>query len=77
MDQPMTLPAFPDVPVGEVGVTLPLKPDPQIPDMMEPTIQAFPNAVSAECAPAPAPGPEAATLVEKVFNEDALFKPTA
>ncbi|XP_070765438.1 fetuin B [Enoplosus armatus] len=75
MDQPTTLPSFPDVPAGgpEVGVTLPLKPDPQIPGQTEPTIQAFPTSVSAQCAP-PA---VAATLVEKLFTEDPLFKPAA
>ncbi|XP_023144993.2 antihemorrhagic factor cHLP-B-like [Amphiprion ocellaris] len=75
MDQPMTLPAFPDVPAGgpDGGVTLPLKPDPQIPNMTEPTIQAFPTAVSAQCAP-PAKGE---TLVEKLFEEDPTFKAAA
>uniref|UniRef100_A0A8C3A320 Fetuin B n=1 Tax=Cyclopterus lumpus TaxID=8103 RepID=A0A8C3A320_CYCLU len=75
MDQPMTLPSFPDVPAGgpEVGVTLPLKPDPQIPGQMEPTIEPFPVAVSAKCSPAAA----GETLVEKLFSEDPMFKPVA
>lgn len=75
MDQAMTLPSFPDVPAGgpEVGVTLPLKPDPQIPGGSEPTIKAFPTSVSAQCAPSVA----VATLVEKLFNEDPMFKPAA
>ncbi|XP_045905628.1 fetuin B [Micropterus dolomieu] len=75
MDQPMTLPSFPDVPAGgpEVGVTLPLKPDPQIPSEMEPTIEAFPTSVSAQCSPRVA----GATLVEKLFAEDPMFKPAA
>ncbi|XP_070688756.1 histidine-rich glycoprotein-like [Pempheris klunzingeri] len=75
MDQPMTLPSFPDVPAGgpEVGVTLPLKPDPQIPGQTEPTIHAFPTSVSAQCVP-PLAGE---TLVEKLFAEDPMFKPAA
>ncbi|XP_034566230.1 histidine-rich glycoprotein-like [Notolabrus celidotus] len=75
MDQPMTLPSFPDVPAGgpEVGVTLPLKPDPQIPGVMEPFIDAFPTTVSAQCSPPPI----GETLVEKVFAEDPMFKPAA
>ncbi|XP_030289807.1 fetuin B isoform X2 [Sparus aurata] len=75
MDRPMTLPSFPDVPAGgpEVGVTLPLKPDPQIPGKMEPTIEAFPTTVSAQCPPAA----EGTSLVEKVFAEDPMFKQTA
>jgi len=75
MDQPMTLPSFPDVPAAgpEMGVTLPLKEDPQIPGQMEPTIEAFPTAGSAQCT-APAAG---TTLVEQVFAEDPLFKTAA
>ncbi|KAM7012343.1 uncharacterized protein LKV04_022858 [Tautogolabrus adspersus] len=75
IDQPMTLPSFPDVPAAgpEVGVTLPLRPDPQIPGGMEPFIEAFPTAVSAQCTP-PAVGE---SLVEKVFAEDPMFKPAA
>ncbi|KAG8003359.1 Fetuin-B [Nibea albiflora] len=71
MDQPMTLPVFPDVP--EVGVVLPAKPDPQIPGQMEPVIRPFPTSVSAQCPP-PA---LSATFVEKLFSEDPLFKPAA
>ncbi|KAM9848842.1 fetuin B [Aulostomus maculatus] len=74
MDQPITLPAFPDMPVGPVGVTLPLIPDPQIPGQRQPTIQDFPTAVSAECPP---PLQVGQTLVEKVFAEDPMFKPAA
>ncbi|XP_041863043.1 histidine-rich glycoprotein-like [Melanotaenia boesemani] len=75
MDQPMILPSFPDVPAGgpEVGVTLPLKPDPQIPGVTEPTILPFPTSVSAKCPP-PKVGND---LVEKLFAEDPMFKPTA
>uniref|UniRef100_A0A8P4G3X5 Cystatin fetuin-B-type domain-containing protein n=3 Tax=Dicentrarchus labrax TaxID=13489 RepID=A0A8P4G3X5_DICLA len=75
MDQPMTLPAFPDVPVGgpEVGVTLPAKPNPQIPEENEPVILPFPTSVSAKCPPAVI----GTTLVEQVFNEDPMFKPAA
>ncbi|MED6281187.1 hypothetical protein CHARACLAT_018599 [Characodon lateralis] len=75
MDQPMTLPSFPDIPAGgpEVGVTLPLKPDPQIPGVTEPTILAYPTSVSAEC-PVPAGG---RSLVDALFREDPLFKPAA
>ncbi|XP_037324934.1 fetuin-B-like [Pungitius pungitius] len=75
MDQPMTLPSFPDTPVGgpAVGVTLPLKPDPQVPGQTEPTIRPFPKAISASCVPAP----RGDSLVEKVFAEDPMFKPAA
>uniref|UniRef100_A0A665SWN8 Fetuin B n=1 Tax=Echeneis naucrates TaxID=173247 RepID=A0A665SWN8_ECHNA len=72
IDQPMTLPSFPDTPVGEVGVTLPSKPDPEIPGQMEPIIVHFPTSVSAECGP-----PKGETLVDKLFNEDPIFKPAA
>ncbi|TMS20857.1 Fetuin-B [Larimichthys crocea] len=71
VDQPVTLPIFPDVP--EVGVVLPAKPDPQIPGQMEPIIRPFPTSVSAQCPPPAA----ATTFVEKLFSEDPLFKPTA
>ncbi|KAL6108372.1 fetub [Pungitius sinensis] len=75
MEQPMTLPSFPDAPVGgpAVGVTLPLKPDPQVPGQTEPTIRPFPEAISASCVPPP----RGDSLVEKVFSEDPLFKPAA
>lgn len=75
MDQPMTLPSFPDVPAAgpEVGVVLPAKPDPQIPGAMEPVILSYPTTYSAQC-PVPAVG---GTLVEKMFNEDPMFKPAA
>ncbi|KAM9358425.1 fetuin B [Symphorus nematophorus] len=75
MGQPVTLPAFPDVPAAgpEVGVTLPLKPDPQIPGEMEPIIEAFPTTVSSQCTAPVLQG----TLVEKLFSEDPLFKPAA
>ncbi|XP_041647619.1 fetuin B [Cheilinus undulatus] len=75
MDQPMTLPSFPDVPAAgpEVGVTLPSKQDPQIPGVMEPFIEAYPTAVSAQCPPAAA----GESLVEKVFAEDPMFKAAA
>ncbi|KAM8874368.1 alpha-2-HS-glycoprotein-like [Spinachia spinachia] len=75
MEQPITLPSFPDVPAGgpEVGVTLPLKPDPQVPGQTEPIIKPFPKAISADCGPAP----KGDSLVEKVFAEDPIFKPAA
>uniref|UniRef100_UPI0037E779F3 fetuin-B-like n=1 Tax=Semicossyphus pulcher TaxID=241346 RepID=UPI0037E779F3 len=74
MDMPMTLPSFPDAPVAgpEVGVTLPLKPDPQIPGATEPIIGPTPTSISAQCPP-PAAGE---TLVEKLFAEDPLFNIT-
>uniref|UniRef100_A0A667ZNK4 Fetuin B n=1 Tax=Myripristis murdjan TaxID=586833 RepID=A0A667ZNK4_9TELE len=75
MGQPMTLPAFPDEPAAgpEAGVTLPLVPDPQIPELKEPTIVPFPKGLSADC-----PVPEAGdTLVGKLFSEDAEFKVAA
>jgi len=63
MDQPTTLPSFPDMPVA-AAVT-----------PGEPVLLPFPTAVSAECAPtAPAEG---STLVEKLFAEDPMFKPAA
>ncbi|XP_020783355.2 LOW QUALITY PROTEIN: fetuin-B-like [Boleophthalmus pectinirostris] len=69
---PVTLPAFPDVPAAgpEVGVTLPLKPDPQIPEQVEPTIGPFPTKVSAQCPPPLL----AATIVDQLFLEDPEFK---
>uniref|UniRef100_A0A3B3UCN4 Fetuin B n=1 Tax=Poecilia latipinna TaxID=48699 RepID=A0A3B3UCN4_9TELE len=75
IDQPMILPSFPDVPAGgpEVGVTLPLKPDPSIPGQTEPTILPFPTSRSAECANPT----EGKSLVNKLFLEDPLFKPAA
>jgi len=75
LGKPVTLPSFPDVPAGgpEVGVVLPLKPDPEIPGEREPTIEAFPITISPQC---PRPGTEA-TLVEKLFKEDPLFQPAA
>lgn len=73
-DLPAILPSFPDIPAGpEVGVVLPLKPDPQIPGALEPTIEPFPTALSAQC-PAPAVGQ---SLVEEMFHTDPLFKAAA
>lgn len=73
-DLPMILPSFPDIPAGpEVGVVLPLKPDPQIPEAVEPTIEAFPTSLSAQC-PAPAIG---LGLVDQMFTVDPIFKATA
>ncbi|XP_074525159.1 fetuin B [Halichoeres trimaculatus] len=73
MDQPMTLPSFPDVPAAgpEAGVPLVLKPDPQIPDLTEPFIEPFPTTVSGQCSPPP----QGTTLVEKAFAEDPMFLP--
>ncbi|CAB1424741.1 unnamed protein product [Pleuronectes platessa] len=68
VDQPMILPFFPEAP--EAGVTLPAKPDPQIPGAMEPTIHAFPTSFSALC---PALTGEL-SLVDKLFKEDPRFK---
>ncbi|CAG5863174.1 unnamed protein product [Menidia menidia] len=74
MGGPMTLPSFPDEPAaGPVGVPLPLRPDPQIPGETEPTILPFPATLSPQC-PAPT---EAKDLVEKLFMEDPMFKPSA
>ncbi|XP_028301087.1 fetuin B isoform X2 [Gouania willdenowi] len=73
---PMVLPAFPDTPAAGppvVGVTLELKQDPQIPGVTEPTIEAFPGKLSAQC-PTPVAGER---ILEKVFAEDAIFKVTA
>uniref|UniRef100_A0A3B4H9E3 Fetuin B n=1 Tax=Pundamilia nyererei TaxID=303518 RepID=A0A3B4H9E3_9CICH len=71
LGQPVTLPSFPDVPAGgpELGVTLPLKPNPQIPGEMDPAIEPFPTSVSDQC-PVPKAGRD---LVEKLFAEDAFF----
>ncbi|KAK7889016.1 hypothetical protein WMY93_024576 [Mugilogobius chulae] len=69
---PVTLPAFPDVPAAgpEVGVTLPLKPDPQIPGQVEPTVIPFPTKLSAQCPPPLIVEGIVATL----FLEDPEFK---
>ncbi|KAJ0032685.1 hypothetical protein NQD34_002766 [Periophthalmus magnuspinnatus] len=70
-----TLPAFPDVPAAgpEVGVTLPLKPDPSIPGQTEPIIRPFPTKVSAQCPPPLL----ADTIVGQLFLEDPEFKAAA
>uniref|UniRef100_A0A669DJG3 Fetuin B n=1 Tax=Oreochromis niloticus TaxID=8128 RepID=A0A669DJG3_ORENI len=75
LGQPVTLPSFPDVPVGGpgVGVTLPLKPDPQIPGQMEPTIEPFPTSVSAQCPTTAGKHKN----VDELFNKDPEFKPAA
>ncbi|OIH49636.1 hypothetical protein A7M94_18825 [Acinetobacter baumannii] len=75
LGQPVTLPSFPDVPVGGpgVGVTLPLKPDPQIPGQMEPTIEPFPTSVSALCPTTAGKHKN----VDELFNKDPEFKPAA
>lgn len=73
-NQPMIIPSFPDTPAApEVGVVLPLKPDPQIPEALEPTIEPFPTALSAQCV-APVLGE---TLVERMFIADPTFKAAA
>uniref|UniRef100_A0A674PKE1 Fetuin B n=2 Tax=Takifugu rubripes TaxID=31033 RepID=A0A674PKE1_TAKRU len=73
-DLPMILPSFPDIPAGpEVGVVLPLKPDPQIPEAVEPTIEAFPTSLSAQC-PALVLGP---SLMDQMFTVDPIFKAAA
>lgn len=75
LDEPVTLPSFPDVPAGGpgVGVTLPLKPDPQIPGEMEPTIEPFPTSVSSQC-PTKVGGDQD---VVNLFARDPIFKPAA
>ncbi|CAI5636992.1 fetuin-B [Oreochromis niloticus] len=75
LGQPVTLPSFPDVPAGGPGVavTLPLKPDPQIPGEMEPTIKPFPSSVSSQC-PTKVGGDQD---VVKLFANDPIFKPAA
>ncbi|XP_061739770.1 histidine-rich glycoprotein-like [Nerophis ophidion] len=73
MDQPTTMPSFPETPAGEAGVVLPLIPDPQIPGEMQPTIQAFPASVSSQCSAPMMPK----NLVEEIFAEDPLFKAAA
>ncbi|XP_019740506.1 fetuin B [Hippocampus comes] len=70
MGQPVTVPSFPDAPAADGGVVLPLLPDPQIPNVMQPTIRPFPTSLSPQCAP-PLKGP---TLVEALFAEDPLFQ---
>lgn len=73
-DSPVATPSFPDTPAApEVGVVLPLKPDPQIPGTLEPTIEPFPTALSAQCV---AP-PVGVSVVEKMFIEDPTFKAAA
>lgn len=73
-DLPMILPSFPDTPAGpEVGVVLPLRPDPQIPGATEPTIEAFPTSTSAQC-PALVGGE---TVVDQMFGVDPMFKAAA
>ncbi|KAL1022865.1 hypothetical protein UPYG_G00033480 [Umbra pygmaea] len=71
---PMTLPSFPDQPVGEQGVTLPMLPDPDIPGVSQPTILPFPTAVSAQC---PAVVDNEDNFVKELFAEDPLFKTAA
>ncbi|XP_077390192.1 fetuin B [Festucalex cinctus] len=73
MDGLASPPPFPDVGAGEGGVVLPLVADPQIPGEMQPSIRPFPAAVSSRCA-----APKlAATLVERIFQEDPMFKTAA
>uniref|UniRef100_A0A672YXK3 Histidine-rich glycoprotein-like n=1 Tax=Sphaeramia orbicularis TaxID=375764 RepID=A0A672YXK3_9TELE len=52
----------------EVGVTLPAKPDPQIPGEREPTVLPYPTAVSAEC-----PKALESNFVDNLFTEDTTF----
>uniref|UniRef100_A0A3Q0RZ04 Fetuin B n=1 Tax=Amphilophus citrinellus TaxID=61819 RepID=A0A3Q0RZ04_AMPCI len=75
LGQPVTLPSFPDVPAGgpEVGVVLPLKPDPQIPGQTEPTIEAFPTSISAQCPTIKGKYEN----VEELFAKDPTFKTAA
>uniref|UniRef100_A0A3B4H9J3 Histidine-rich glycoprotein-like n=1 Tax=Pundamilia nyererei TaxID=303518 RepID=A0A3B4H9J3_9CICH len=75
LGQPVTLPSFPDVPAGGpgVGVTLPLKPDPQVPGQMEPAIEPFPTSVSALC-PTKKGGDQGVGIL---FANDPMFKPAA
>ncbi|KAM7387733.1 hypothetical protein PAMP_023953 [Pampus punctatissimus] len=69
MDQPMTMPSFPDKPVGPVaGDTMTVGEDVI-------AFLPFPTSVSAECPP-PAVE-EGVSLVKQLFAEDPLFKPAA
>ncbi|TRY54497.1 hypothetical protein DNTS_009210 [Danionella cerebrum] len=76
LDQPMTLPSFPDMPAAgpEKPSTLPLHPDPQIPGQREPTILAFPSTMSPQC---PAQSTNENQLLKQIISEDPLFKPAA
>ncbi|KAK6313712.1 hypothetical protein J4Q44_G00151710 [Coregonus suidteri] len=71
---PMTLPSFPDQPVGKQGATLPVVQDPKIPGMRQPTILPFPTTVSAQC---PAAVKDEDKFVKELFAEDPLFKAAA
>jgi len=75
LDQPMTLPAFPDQPVGgSDAVALPLVPDPDIPGATQPVLVPFPSTKAPSCPSSAAVGN--AFMIE-LFAEDPLFKPTA
>ncbi|KAM6963131.1 fetuin B [Aplochiton taeniatus] len=78
LDQPMTLPSFPDQPAAgpAEGVALPLSPDPDIPGEREPSILPFPASVSPQC-PAPVTQETAGGLVMQLFAEDPMFKTAA
>ncbi|XP_010870818.1 fetuin-B [Esox lucius] len=67
---PVTLPSFPDQPVGEQGVTLPMVQDPEIPGMNQPTILLFPTTMSPQC---PAEVTNENNFVKELFAEDPLF----
>ncbi|CAL9696445.1 unnamed protein product [Knipowitschia caucasica] len=69
----VTLPAIPPTAQAEVGVPLPLKPDPEIPGQVEPMVMPFPSTVSAQCPP-PLPTDD---IVGKLFLEDPQFKVAA
>ncbi|XP_028855813.1 fetuin B [Denticeps clupeoides] len=74
MDHPMTLPSFPDEPVGSEAhkpVTLPFIPDPEIPGESEPVIKPFPKTISKEC---PAESKAEGRLIKELFATDPLFK---
>ncbi|XP_029564025.1 fetuin B [Salmo trutta] len=71
---PMTLPSFPEQPVGKKGATLPMVQDPNIPGMSQPTILPFPTTVSAQC---PLEVKDEDNFVKELFAEDPLFKAAA
>ncbi|XP_030647476.1 fetuin B [Chanos chanos] len=74
LDQPMTLPSFPDEPAASdpnKPVTLPFLPDPEISGEREPVIQPFPTTRSPEC---PAESKTENVLIRELFAQDPLFK---
>ncbi|XP_064186268.1 fetuin B [Anguilla rostrata] len=84
LDKPAVLPSFPDQPelerpaimpsAPDRAVPLPAFPDAEPPEEQEPPILPFPGALSPQCAVQPKRG---AGLVDELFAEDPLFKPSA